>query len=77
MIINHQKNIGLLLGLFLKLRLLICLARAGNSGQRKASVHNLACLKNRPTQCKFLLNRLQILDCCIAYIPCNIRIGTT
>ncbi len=29
-IINHKKNIGLVLGLFLKLRLLICLARVGN-----------------------------------------------
>ncbi len=30
---KSSKNIGLVLGLFLKLRLLICLARVGNCGR--------------------------------------------
>ncbi len=49
MIINHQKNIGLVLGMFLKLRLLICLARVGNCGTYSFAllcIYDLMCCCN-------------------------------
>ncbi len=41
MIINHQKNVGLVLGLFLKLRMLICLARVRNQWEILIRYHRL------------------------------------